>query len=78
LAETNAPAKVATEKKFYNSDGGRISDKVVGILRRAKKYRLVYFEPEMLFQGNAYPAARHFVDRRLVAVPARLLVNNQV
>ena len=30
----------------------RISDKVVGILLRAKKYRLVYFEPEMLFQGT--------------------------
>ena len=30
----------------------RISDKVVGILLRAKKYRLVYFEPEMLFQGK--------------------------
>ena len=29
----------------------RISDKVVGILLRAKKYGLVYFEPEMLFQG---------------------------
>jgi hypothetical protein len=30
----------------------RISDKVVGLLLRAKKYRLVYFEPEMLFQGK--------------------------
>jgi hypothetical protein len=30
----------------------RISDKVVGILLRAKKYGLVYFEPEMLFQGE--------------------------
>jgi hypothetical protein len=29
----------------------KISDKVVGILLRAKKYGLVYFEPEMLFQG---------------------------
>ena len=29
----------------------RISDKVVGILLRAKKYGLVFFEPEMLFQG---------------------------
>ena len=28
----------------------RISDKVVGILLRAKKYGLLYFEPEMLFQ----------------------------
>jgi hypothetical protein len=30
----------------------RISDKVVGLLLRAKKYRLVFFEPEMLFQGE--------------------------
>lgn len=30
----------------------RISDKVVGILLRAKKYGLVYFEPEILFQGQ--------------------------
>lgn len=30
----------------------RISDKVVGLLLRARKYRLVYFEPEMLFQGQ--------------------------
>ena len=30
----------------------RISDKVVGLLLRAKKYRLVFFEPEMLFQGK--------------------------
>ena len=30
----------------------RITDKVVGLLLRAKKYRLVYFEPEMLFQGK--------------------------
>lgn len=30
----------------------RISDKVVGILLRAKKYGLVFFEPEMLFQGQ--------------------------
>ena len=27
-------------------------NKVVGLLLRAKKYRLVYFEPEMLFQGK--------------------------
>ena len=30
----------------------RISDKVVGLLLRAKKYGLVYFEPEILFQGQ--------------------------
>lgn len=30
----------------------RISDKVVGILMRAKKRKLVYFEPEMLWQGR--------------------------
>ncbi len=30
----------------------RISDKVVGILLRARKYGLVYFEPEILFQGQ--------------------------
>ena len=30
----------------------RISDKVVGLLLRARKYGLVYFEPEMLFQGQ--------------------------
>ena len=30
----------------------RISDKVVGILLRARKYGLVHFEPEILFQGQ--------------------------
>ncbi len=30
----------------------RISDKVVGLLLRARKYGLVHFEPEMLFQGQ--------------------------
>ena len=30
----------------------RISDKVVGILLRARKYDLVHFEPEILFQGQ--------------------------
>ncbi|XP_040582143.1 actin-binding Rho-activating protein isoform X2 [Lepeophtheirus salmonis] len=30
----------------------KISDKVVGILLRAKKYGLVDFEPEILFQGQ--------------------------
>ena len=30
----------------------RISDKVVGILLRARKYELVHFEPEILFQGQ--------------------------
>ena len=30
----------------------RISDKVVGMLLRARKYGLVYFEAEMLFQGQ--------------------------
>ena len=30
----------------------RISDKVVGILLRAKKYGLVGFEPEILFQSR--------------------------
>ena len=32
----------------------RISDKVVGLLLRAKKYGLVYFEPEILFQGKLH------------------------
>ena len=32
----------------------RISDKVVGILLRAKKYGLLYFEPEMLFQVEGF------------------------
>ena len=30
----------------------RISDKVVGILLRARKYGLVGFQPEILFQGQ--------------------------
>ncbi len=30
----------------------RISDKVVGILLRARKYGLVHFEPEILYQGR--------------------------
>ena len=30
----------------------RISDKVVGLLLRARKYGLVYFQPEILFQGS--------------------------
>ena len=30
----------------------RISDKVVGILLRARKYGLVQFQPEILFQGQ--------------------------
>ncbi|TRY71945.1 hypothetical protein TCAL_03936 [Tigriopus californicus] len=33
----------------------RISDKVVGLLLRARKYRLLYFEPEMLFQAMSSP-----------------------
>ncbi|QQP56927.1 Actin-binding Rho-activating protein [Caligus rogercresseyi] len=30
----------------------KINDKVVGLLLRAKKYGLVAFEPEILFQGQ--------------------------
>jgi hypothetical protein len=35
----------------------RISDKVVGILLRARKYGLVHFEPEILFQVKDDTAA---------------------
>ena len=38
----------------------RISDKVVGILLRAKKYGLLYFEPEMLFQVKFFFMS-HFI-----------------
>ena len=40
----------------------RISDKVVGILLRAKKYGLLYFEPEMLFQVKFFFMS-HFIYR---------------
>lgn len=53
----------------------RISDKVVGILLRAKKYGLVYFEPEMLFQGQ-HDETAVFLTKPMAHIYAEFNANN--